>query len=74
MLSLPQILKLAGAAILIALAAATIPALAPLGPQERILFESRQIGECQTARLAISRRACLARLGQDVRIDTAENR
>jgi hypothetical protein len=35
---------------------------------------SRQIGECQTARLAISRRACLARLGQDVRIDTAENR
>ena len=74
MLSLTQILKLAGAAILIALAAATIPALVPLGPQERILFESRQIGECQTARLAISRRACLARLGQDVRIDTAENR
>ena len=73
-LALTQILKLAGAAILIALAAATIPALAPLGPQERILFESRQIGECQTARLAISRRACLARLGQDVRIDTAENR
>jgi hypothetical protein len=51
MLSLTQIVKLAGAAILIALAAATIPALAPLGPQERILFDmSRQIGECQTAR------------------------
>ena len=75
MLSLTQTLSLAGAATLVALAAATIPALAPLGTQERVLFDmSRQIGECQTARLAISRRACLARLGQDVRIDTAEKR
>jgi hypothetical protein len=74
MLSLTQTLRLAGAATLVALAAATIPALAPIGPQERILFDmSRQIGECQTARLAISRRACPARLGQ-VHIDTAENR
>ena len=71
MLSLTRILSLAAAAALVALTAASIPALAP----ERILLDlNRQIGECQLHRRAISRRACVARLGHEVRIDTAENR
>ena len=42
---------------------------------QRIFLDlDRQVGECQLHRRAISRRACVARLGQEVRIDTAENR
>jgi hypothetical protein len=75
MLSLTRILGLAVAAALVALTAASITALAPVGPHERILLDlNRQIGECQLHRRAISRRACLARVGDEVRIDTAENR
>jgi hypothetical protein len=74
MLSLTQIIKLAGAATLVALTAASIPALAPIRPYERIFLDPNpQIGDCQTARPAISRHACLAPLGQ-VHIDTAENK
>ena len=39
MLSLTQIIKLAGAATLVALTAASIPALAPIRPQERIFLD-----------------------------------
>jgi hypothetical protein len=75
MLSLTRILGLAGAAILVALIAASIPALAPIGPHESIFLDlNGQIGECQLHRRAIARRACLARLGHEVQIDTAENR
>lgn len=75
MLSLTRTLGLVAAATLIALTAATIPAIAPVGGHEPMFFYlSRQIGECQLHRRAIARRACLARLGQEVPIDTAENR
>ncbi len=70
-----QTLSLVGAAIFVALTAASISALAPIRPYQRIFLDlDRQVGECQLHRRAISRRACVARLGQEVRIDTAENR
>ena len=53
------------------LTAASIPALAPIKPYQHILMEDRQTGECQQLRRAMSRRACVARLGQEVSIDTA---
>ena len=72
MLSLNQTLMLAGAAALVALTAASIPALAPIKPYQHILMEDRQTGECQQLRRAMSRRACVARLGQEVSIDRRE--
>jgi hypothetical protein len=75
MLSFTRILGLAAAAALVALTAASITAIAPVGPHERILLDlNGQIGECQLHRRAIARRACLARAGDEVRIDTAENK
>ena len=66
-MSLTQILSLTGAAFLVALTAASIPALAPIIPYQRILLDlDQRTGECQLHRRAIARRACLARLGQEM--------
>jgi hypothetical protein len=73
MLSLIRVLSLAGAAILVALTAASITALAPIRPNERMLLDlNRQIGQCQLQRRPTARRACLAHLGYEMGI--AENR
>ena len=68
MLSLNQTLMLVGAAALSL--NCSIPALAPIKSYQHILMEDRQTGECQELRRAMSRRACVVRLGQDVSIDT----
>ena len=74
MLWLTRILGLAAAAAIVALSAASISALAPVGPNERILLDvNRQIGECQMHRRAISRHACQARLSRELHFATAKN-
>ena len=74
MLWLTRILGLAAAAAIVALSAASISALAPVGPNERILLDvNRQIGGCQMHRRAISRRACQARLSRELHFATAKN-
>jgi hypothetical protein len=73
MFSLTRILTLAAASALVALTAAGSPARAEEPAQGRhkpILTTD----ECHLQRRAISRRACQARLSDEMHIDTAENK
>jgi hypothetical protein len=81
MFPLTRILSLIAACVLIALAAAIIPARAEdsaqgRGPRPALRVDQvaqQQIGQCHSLRRAISRRACLAQLRPSENLDVAEN-
>jgi hypothetical protein len=77
MFPLTRILTLAAAVALVGLTAASARAedhqpIAATAAQADL--NPPQIGDCHLQRRAISRRACQARLGDELPIDTAENK
>ena len=73
MVPLTRILSLAAACALVALTAAT-PARAGELAQKQASVGTHTPGVTQCSMLAISRRACHARLWQEMHVKTAQNR
>jgi hypothetical protein len=80
MFSLTRVITVTAAGALVALTAASSARAedSAQGPHQPILTTVGQadlkLGECHLRRRAISRRACQARLRDELHIDTAENK
>ena len=76
MTPLTRIPSLAAAGALVALAVAGSPALAeePAQKQASVGTHTPQVTQCGTLKRAIARRACQARLEDDLPIKTAQNK